>query len=107
MQAAWTYQSPKTLLPPPSAEAQKRIKALPVDVATGNRASPGAGAFMEYFRLDDRGRPYETQHSLVDRRHALTAQGEPRETRASAAEDRGPATGRRTGSRFNFFGLVQ
>ena len=106
MQAAWTYQSPKVPMPPPSTEALKRMKALPIDVATGNRSS-GSGAFMEYFRLDDRGRPYDMQYSLVDRRHAVTAQSEPRETRASAEEPAFPATSRRSGSGFNFFGLMQ
>jgi membrane carboxypeptidase/penicillin-binding protein len=109
-QASWQYHAPKTPLPPPSAEAQRRMKAMPIDVATGNRVGAGTqGAFMEYFRLDDRGRPYEMQHLLVDRRHALTAQSEPRESRASAAEDERPApvAGRRSGSGFNFFGLLQ
>ena len=106
-QASWQYQGPKTLLPPPSAEAAKRMKPYPIDVATGSRSS-GQGAFMEYMRLDERGRPYETQHSLVDRRHAIAADSEPREareSRASAADDR-PA--RRSGSGINFFqGLMQ
>jgi hypothetical protein len=81
------------------------MKAFPIDVATGNRSS-GAGAFMEYFRLDERGRPYEMQYLLVDRRHAVSAQGE---SRASAADDERPApvAGRRSSSGFNFFGLAQ
>ena len=71
---------------------QRRMKALPIDVATGNRSS-GAGAFMEYFRLDDRGRPLEMQHALVDRRHAIAAESEPREPREprearASADDR-------------------
>ena len=104
MQAAWTYQSPRVPMPPPSAEALRRMKTFPIDVATGNRSS-GSGAFMEYFRVDDRGRPYDMQYSLVDRRHAVTAQSESRETRATAAADERPEpTGRR--SKF-FFGMFQ
>jgi membrane carboxypeptidase/penicillin-binding protein len=112
-QASWLYQAPRTPLPPPSAEALRRMKAMPIDVATGNRAGAGTqGAFMEYFRLDDRGRPYDMQYSLVDRRHAITTQSEPREAReprsSVAADERGaPVAGRRPGTGFNFFGLLQ
>jgi penicillin-binding protein 1A len=102
LQASWQFQAPKTLLPAPSAEALKRMKALPIDVASGNRSS-GSGAFMEYFRTDERGRPYDMQYSLVDRRHAY--QSEPRETRASADEPAFTSSTRRTN--FNFFGQMQ
>jgi membrane carboxypeptidase/penicillin-binding protein len=109
-QASWQYVAPKTQLPPPSAEAARRMKAFPIDVATGYRTSNSQGAFMEYFRVDERGRPYDMQYSLVDRRHAVTAQPdfrEPRETRETRtiAEDRPPSTNGRRG--FNFFGLLQ
>jgi membrane carboxypeptidase/penicillin-binding protein len=106
IQAAWTHQSPKTLLPPPSTEAQRRMKAFPIDVATGNRLSTSSqSAFLEYFRLDDKGRPYEMQYSLVDRRHAISQQ---REERASADDRPYPAAAnRRPNTGFNFFGLVQ
>ena len=104
-QASWNFQAPKTLLPPPSTEAARRLKAFPIDVATGNRSS-GTGAFMEYLRTDERGRPIEMQHALVDRRHAITAQSEPREARASADDRSEPTVARRTGSGNNFFGRL-
>jgi membrane carboxypeptidase/penicillin-binding protein len=78
LQAAWAYHAPKTPLPQPSAEAARRLKLLPIDVNTGRRlASAKNSAFLEYFRLDDRQRLRDTQHALVDRRHAY-ARGEPR-----------------------------
>jgi membrane carboxypeptidase/penicillin-binding protein len=105
-QATWTYHAPKALFPPPSAEAQRHLKTLPIDVSTGNRLSSSSqSAFLEYFRLDDKGRPYEMQYSLVDRRHAISQQ---REERASADDRPYPAAAnRRPSTGFNFFGLVQ
>jgi membrane carboxypeptidase/penicillin-binding protein len=108
-QASWQYHAPKAPLPPPSAEAQRRMKPFRIEVATGNRLPAGSqSGFIEYFRVDDRGRPYETRHALVDRRHAVAAQSEPRESRAIAADDRiyAPA-GRPANPGFNFFGLLR
>jgi membrane carboxypeptidase/penicillin-binding protein len=78
MQATWQYHAPKTLLPLPSAETARHLKAFPIDVNSGARLSHGgANAFQEYFRLDDRHKVRDTQYSLVDRRH-VTARVEPR-----------------------------
>jgi penicillin-binding protein 1A len=110
-QASWLHHAPKTPLPPPSAEAARRMKAIPIDVSTGGRSSTGTqGAFLEYFRLDDRGRPIEMQHALVGRGHAMSPSSEPREARETraSAEDRGaPVAQRRSNPGFNFFGLLQ
>ncbi|HWP24770.1 MAG TPA: transglycosylase domain-containing protein [Xanthobacteraceae bacterium] len=111
-QASWQYHAPKTPLPPPSAEAQRRMRAIPIDVATGRRVPAGSqNAFLEYFRLDDRGRLYDTQHALVGRSVSIAGDREHeidrREVRSSA-EARGlPTNGRRPNSGFNFFGLLQ
>jgi membrane carboxypeptidase/penicillin-binding protein len=91
LQAAWAHHAPKTPLPPPSAEIARNIKALPIEVNSGRRIAPTrrGGAFVEYFRVDDRQRLRDTHHVLVDRRHAVT-RGEPRHA-GPAADDRGQA----------------
>ena len=38
IQAAWNHHAPKTPLPPPSAEAARHLKALPIDVDSGQKA---------------------------------------------------------------------
>jgi membrane carboxypeptidase/penicillin-binding protein len=77
-QASWQYHAPKTPLPSPSAEAARRLKTVPIEVNTGARLSSSArGAFLEYFRLDDRKNMRDTQYALVDRRHVV-ARAEPR-----------------------------
>ena len=78
IQATWLYHAPKTLLPPPSAEAARLLKPLPIDVNTGTRLSgTPRDAFQEYFRLDSRKNVRDTQYTLVDRRHVV-ARAEPR-----------------------------
>src|SRR4030081_2065893 len=37
IQATWNMVGPKTLLPPPSAEAARHLKALPIDYASGQK----------------------------------------------------------------------
>jgi membrane carboxypeptidase/penicillin-binding protein len=86
-QAAWQFHAPKNPLPPPSAETARHLKALPIDVNSGQRIAARNGAFMEYFRVDGRSKMRDTQYALVDRRHAM-ARGEPRPG-WNAPEDRG------------------
>jgi penicillin-binding protein 1A len=87
LQAAWAFHVPKSPLPPPSAEIARQIKALPIDLNSGRRlASSKAGAFVEYFRLDARQRPRDTQHALIGRR-PMAGRSEERAAPA-ASEDR-------------------
>jgi membrane carboxypeptidase/penicillin-binding protein len=68
MQAAWSQYAPRTVLSPPSAQAQRQLVDLPVDLSTGNRlayASPRA--FVEHFHLDGHGQLEDTQYRLVSR----------------------------------------
>ena len=67
-QASWAYHAPKTPLPPPSAETARNLKAVPIDLYTGQRVAPSKTAFMEYFRVSG-GKIRETQHALVSRGH--------------------------------------
>ena len=61
------------------------FKTMPIELTSGQRvAATRNGAFLEYFRLDEKHRLRDTQHALVDRRHAL-ARSEPR----PAGEPRG------------------
>jgi membrane carboxypeptidase/penicillin-binding protein len=87
IEASWAYQAPKSPLPPPSAEIANSLKALPIDLNSGQRmASAKRGNFLEYFRLDKRKRPRDTRHALVGRRHTI-ARSEPRPA-PQAGEDR-------------------
>jgi penicillin-binding protein 1A len=79
IQAVWAQYAPKTPLNGPSAEAKRELVARPINLASGEPASGGANAksFVEYFRRDRRGEPYDTQFQLVSRDEAYMA----RETR--------------------------
>jgi membrane carboxypeptidase/penicillin-binding protein len=75
MQAAWNFQSPKTPLPPPSAEAARTLKAMPIDLNSGQRlASAKNGGFTEYFRLDANKKLRDTHYALAGR-HSLARSG--------------------------------
>jgi penicillin-binding protein 1A len=75
MQAAWNFQSPKAPLPPPSAEAARTLKAMPIDLNSGQRlASAKNGGFTEYFRLDANKKLRDTHYSLAGR-HSLARSG--------------------------------
>jgi membrane carboxypeptidase/penicillin-binding protein len=75
MQAAWNFQSPKAPLPPPSAEAARYLKAIPIDLNSGQRlASAKNGGFTEYFRLDGNKKLRDTQYALAGR-HSLARSG--------------------------------
>jgi penicillin-binding protein 1A len=70
-QASWAHHAPKTPLPPPSPETARHLKAMPIDVYTGERASASKSAFMEYFRVSG-GKVRDTQHALVSRGHVVS-----------------------------------
>ena len=72
IQATWQHHAPKTPLPPPSAEIARSLKAVPIDVFTGQKIGQSKTAFMEYFRVTG-GTIRETQHALVSRGHAVAA----------------------------------
>ena len=66
VQAAWAHHAPKVALSPPSPEAQGRLVALPIDPRSGQRVADGSRrAFVEYLRIDQSGRPADTQNRLV------------------------------------------
>ncbi len=64
MQAAWQFHAPKQPLPPPSAEIARTLKAMPINVQTGQKVAASKNAFMEYFRVSG-GKIRQTQHALV------------------------------------------
>ncbi len=109
IQATWQYHAPKTPLPPPSAEIARNLKAMPIDVFTGQKASASKTAFMEYFRVSG-GKIRETQHALVGRGHVVQrrragpAEDERACLRGEPAHGRRPITGRRAHLR-ELFGL--
>jgi penicillin-binding protein 1A len=89
-QATWNYYAQKTLLPPPSAEASKRLKAIPIDFMSGQKlASAKAGGFTEYFKVDGKGMR-DTQYLLAGR-HTL-ARGGIDPTKPMPVEERPPAS---------------
>jgi membrane carboxypeptidase/penicillin-binding protein len=66
IKAAWANGIPKAALAPPSAEAEQFIADLPIDLGSGERLRKGGrGAFVEHFRLDDRGALVERKTRLV------------------------------------------
>jgi membrane carboxypeptidase/penicillin-binding protein len=78
IQAVWAQYAPKTLLNPPSAEAKRDMVARPINLASGEPVtSANAKAFVEYFRRDRRGEPYDTQYQLVSRDEAYMAHETP------------------------------
>jgi penicillin-binding protein 1A len=80
IQAVWAHYAPKALLNPPSAEAKRDLVARPINLTSGDVVGNGNGntkSFVEYFRRDRGGNPYDTQFQLVSREEAYTTQ--PRE----------------------------
>jgi membrane carboxypeptidase/penicillin-binding protein len=67
IQASWA-DYPKALLPPPSAQVQRQVRA----VAMGR----GGDRYTEYFRLNAKGRVAETKGRLMNR-HAADDDNEP------------------------------
>jgi penicillin-binding protein 1A len=89
IQAVWAQYAPKTLLSPPSAEAKRNMVVRPINLASGEPvAGANAKSFVEYFRRDRQGEPYDTQYQLVSRDEAYMAH----ETRDddTAAQDFNP-----------------
>jgi penicillin-binding protein 1A len=75
MQATWNFHAPKAPLPPPSAEAARFLKAMPIDLNSGQKlASAKNGGFTEYFRLDAHKKLRDTQFALAGR-HSLARSG--------------------------------
>jgi penicillin-binding protein 1A len=74
IQAVWARYAPKTPLNPPSAEARRDMVVRPINLASGEPIAGGnAKSFVEYFRRDRRGEPYDTQFQLVSREEAAMA----------------------------------
>ena len=73
VEAVWAQYAPKTPLNPPSAEAKRDLVARPINLASGDPAASGTKSFVEYFRRDRRGAPYDTQYQLVSRDEAYAA----------------------------------
>ena len=89
-QAIWQFTAPKTPLPPPSAEAARHLKALPIDYASGQRLAAGSkSGFTEYFRLDANKRLRDTQYALAGR--PSLARGEPQPAAAAMPRRTRPA----------------
>jgi penicillin-binding protein 1A len=91
IEASWNILGPKTPLPPPSAEALRRLKAVPIDYGSGQRmASSNGGAFTEYLKTDGK--------IVKDTRNALAARNVPTRGEGPRAEW-GPAPGAVAGER--------
>jgi len=72
IQAVWANYAPRTPLNPPSAEAQRQLVDLPIDLASGERLPKGTPrAFLEHFRLGGDGQVDDTQYRLVSREEAF------------------------------------
>ena len=79
VEASWQFQAPKVPLPPPSAEAAKRMRAEQINLNTGVRSAKGG--FTEYLRTDGKGRVIDTHHALVRRSVVEDDDEEPRRRR--------------------------
>jgi membrane carboxypeptidase/penicillin-binding protein len=74
IQAVWASYAPRTPLSPPSAEAKKDLVTRSISFASGDLLARGsANGFVEYFRADRRGEPYDTQYELVSRDEVASA----------------------------------
>ncbi|MGP0089668.1 MAG: penicillin-binding protein 1A [Xanthobacteraceae bacterium] len=68
IEAAWRSGVPKVPLDPPSPEARRQLASVPIDLGSGeNQSSRHKGAFVEYLRLDERGKIKESRFRLVPR----------------------------------------
>jgi membrane carboxypeptidase/penicillin-binding protein len=84
IQAVWAQYAPKAPLNPPSAEARRDMVVRPINLTSGETvAGSNAKGFVEYFRRDRRGEPYDTQYQLVSREEAYMA----REARTDPVPD--------------------
>ena len=90
-EASWNTVGPKTPLPPPSAEAARHLKALPIDFASGSKLNAAsAGAFTEYFKLDANKKVRDTQYLLAGR-NSLARGGPPPSAGSNVIEERPPS----------------
>ena len=70
--AVWASYAPQVALSPPSADAKRQLAALPIDLHSGERTTPGdRGTFYEQFRLDGRGKLNDTQYHVIGPDEAL------------------------------------
>jgi membrane carboxypeptidase/penicillin-binding protein len=61
IEASWQLQAPRTLLPPPSAEAMKRMRTVTVGPDAGIKLSnSGHDTYVEYLRFEGRNKTTET-----------------------------------------------
>jgi penicillin-binding protein 1A len=74
VEGVWSSYAPKTVLNPPSEEAQRELVDLPIDLITGD-VLPRAGprTFVEHFRRASDGEVADTQYRLVAREDAYAA----------------------------------
>ena len=71
IQAVWADFAPRTPLSAPSAQAQRDLVDMPIDLASGERLMKGSGkAFMEHFHRGPDGQVDDTQYRLVSRDEA-------------------------------------
>ncbi len=103
VKAAWANGVPKTPLAPPSPEARKLIADLPIELNSGERIRGGRSAFIEHFRLDEKGALVESKSRYVQSERGVVAgkyaqqttdrsgrrvRGDERSTRSARADQR-------------------
>ena len=98
LEASWELQAPKVPLPPPSAEAMKRMKTMTVDSGAGVKLlnSPRE-AYVEYIRTSGKTKNDDEPQALRGKR-ALAADDEERETRRRVV----PHSARRPSTNYDF-----
>jgi penicillin-binding protein 1A len=74
VEAAWKQGMAKTVLAPPSPQAQSRLACNSVDPDSGESRRRGSG---ECLRLDDKGRPIEARYRLISRNSAYARRSTP------------------------------
>jgi membrane carboxypeptidase/penicillin-binding protein len=67
IQAVWANIASKTALAPPSPEARRQLACKSIDLESGERQSSGGKAFIDCFRIDQRGKVIDTQNRLIVR----------------------------------------
>jgi membrane carboxypeptidase/penicillin-binding protein len=66
IQAAWKSGVPKVALDPPSPEARRQLASVPIDLGSGqHQSSRHKRVFIEYLRLDERGKIKDSRFRLV------------------------------------------
>src|SRR5262249_52523710 len=74
IEGVWASYAPRTVLNPPSDEAQRQLVDLPIDLATGDvLARASTRAFVEHFRRAADGEIADTQYRLVAREDAYAS----------------------------------